>query len=84
MNQFLALYCTVHDLIFIAPRSCECVCEDSVFGGEKSVCSTSSHYWDERTCQCRSKTVAPRETDAMMGNCLDDFSSLQYTRWDGK
>ena len=62
-------------------RSCECDCQDAKFGSEKSVCvSRSSHYWDERTCQCRSKTVSPRETDARLANCLDDFSGLHHSR----
>ena len=65
----------------MSSRSCECECHDAKFESEKSVCvSRGSYYWDERTCQCRSKTVAPRETDPRLTNCLEDFSSLPYSR----
>lgn len=61
-------------------RSCECECEEAVFGSQKAMCETrSTTYWDSKSCQCRSKSVAPRETDAMMANCLEDFPMMAYT-----
>ena len=33
-----------------------------------------------KTCQCRSKSVAPRETDAMISNCMDEFPIMSYSR----
>ena len=62
-------------------RSCECQCEEAVFGSQKAMCETrSTTYWDSKSCQCRSKSVAPRETDAMIANCLEDFPMMAYTR----
>jgi len=61
-------------------RTCECECEEAIFGAEKAMCETrSTTYWDKGTCQCRSKSVAPRETDQMIANCLDDFPMMAYT-----
>ena len=44
-------------------RTCECECEEAIFGTEKAMCETrTTTYWDTKTCHCRSKSVAPRET----------------------
>jgi len=44
------------------------------------MCDTrSTTYWDSKTCQCRSKNVAPRETDTIMSNCLEDFPMMAYS-----
>ena len=86
-------------LIKVMFRSCECECEEEIFGSEKAMCETrSTTFWDSKlenvflnvinstnqlsgkTCQCRSKSVAPRETDAMMSNCLDEFPMMSYSR----
>ena len=48
---------------------------------QRAMCETrSTTYWDSKSCQCRSKSVAPRETDAMMANCLEDYPMMAYTR----
>jgi len=61
-------------------RSCECECEEAIFGSEKAMCETrSTTFWDSKTCQCRSKSVAPRETDAMISNCMDEFPIMSYS-----
>ena len=55
--------------------------EKAIFGAEKVMCDTrSTTYWDSKTCQCRSKNVAPRETDTIMSNCLEDFPMMAYSR----
>ena len=51
--------------------TCECECEDRLFGEEKAKCeSRSTTYWNPRLCQCNNKSVAPRGTDVQVNNCL--------------
>ena len=81
LNNKHRAYFTFYPSLTPHCRSCECECEEAVFGSQKAMCETrSTTYWDSKSCQCRSKSVAPRETDAMMANCLEDFPMMAYTR----
>ena len=46
----------------------------------KNICSKKLFLFVGKTCQCRSKSVAPRETDAMISNCMDEFPIMSYSR----
>ena len=52
------------------PMTCECECEQRFYGEEKMMCeSRVSTYWDSMSCQCRSKSVAPRGADTQDYDC---------------
>ena len=52
-------------------ETCECECEERLFGLDKSACERrSTTYWDSRSCQCRNKSVAPRGADSHIKHCL--------------
>ena len=59
--------------------TCECECPAWEFGEKKVVCEMRrDYYWDSRTCQCASKTVAPRGVDLHNYNpgCGDDLGRV--------
>lgn len=44
--------------------NCECECDEATFGEERRRCEGRSiTYWDTRSCQCKSKSIAPRGLD---------------------
>jgi len=44
--------------------NCECECDEASFGEERKRCEGRSiTYWDTRSCQCKSKSIAPRGLD---------------------
>jgi len=44
--------------------NCECECDEATFGEERKRCEGRSiTYWDTRSCQCKSKSIAPRGLD---------------------
>ena len=49
-------------------RTCECECEEREYMEQRLQCEmTKNTYWDTVSCQCRSKSVAPRGVDRYPG-----------------
>ena len=54
--------------------TCECECEERFYGEQKVLCeSRVSTYWDSTTCQCKSKSVAPRGADTQEYDCYGPY-----------
>ena len=59
--------------------TCECECEERFYGEQKIMCeSRVSTYWDSMSCQCKSKSVAPRGADTQDYDCYGENGRYGY------
>jgi len=59
--------------------TCECECEERFYGEQKTMCESGvTTYWDLSTCQCKSKSVAPRGADQQDYDCYGRNGRFGY------